>query len=182
MNFFILSIPQDDNRVSLTIGDKHFLALQNVVTDSEECFEIVDKEGRVGSFSVYRALICTKTKERQRPVLLKEFYPKKFQKALYRDSDIALHKLDVPTESETFRQFQTNSTCQRKFLGDLAQTGGILFALSRWMAMSLLNFKGRFWAATVLSFLCRHKVVSAGIKSILIPLNISRNLCPDEHK
>ena len=39
-----MSIPQDDNRVFLTIGDKHFLSLRNVVTDAEECFEIVDKD------------------------------------------------------------------------------------------------------------------------------------------
>ena len=101
-----MSIPQDDNRVSLTIGDKHFLSLRNVVTDLEECFEIVDEEGRGGSCIVYRAFVCTKNNERQRPVLLKEFYPKKFQNVLYRESDTALLKLDVPIESEAFRQFQ----------------------------------------------------------------------------
>lgn len=101
-----MSIPQDDKRVSLTIGDKRFLSLRNVVTDSEERFEIVVEEGRGGSCIVYRAFVCTKNNERQRPVLLKEFYPKKFQKALYREPDTALLKLNVPTESETSRQFQ----------------------------------------------------------------------------
>lgn len=101
-----MSMPQDDNRVSLTIGDKHFLSLRNVMTDAEECLEIVDEEGRGGSCLVYRAFVCTKNNERQRPVLLKEFYPKKFQNALYREPDTALLKLNFPTESVAFRQFQ----------------------------------------------------------------------------
>lgn len=79
-----MSIAQNDNRVSLTIGEKHFLLLRNIVASSEECFEIVGEEGRGGSCIVYRAFVCTKNNERQRPVLLKEFYPKKFQNVLYR--------------------------------------------------------------------------------------------------
>lgn len=101
-----MSIPQDDKRMSLASGNSHFLSLRNVVTDAEECFEIVDEEGRGGSCLVYRAFVCTKNNERQRPVLLKEFYPKKFQNALYRESDTALLKLNFPTESVAFRQFQ----------------------------------------------------------------------------
>lgn len=101
-----MSILQDDNRVSLTLGDKHFLALRNVVTGAEEYFEIVDEEGRGGSCIVYRAFVCTKNNERQRPVLLKEFYPLKFQDVLYRDFDTAMLKLDVPTNSETVKKFQ----------------------------------------------------------------------------
>ena len=101
-----MSIPQDDKRMSLASGNSHFLSLRNVMTDAEECFEIVDEEGRGGSCLVYRAFFCTKNNERQRPVLLKEFYPKKFQNALYREPDTALLKLNVPTESVAFRQFQ----------------------------------------------------------------------------
>ena len=101
-----MSIAQNDNRVPLTIGEKHFLLLRNIVASSEECFEIVGEEGRGGSCIVYRAFVCTKNNERQRPVLLKEFYPKKFQNVLYREPDNAMLKLDVPTESEAFRQFQ----------------------------------------------------------------------------
>lgn len=101
-----MSIAQNDNRVPLTIGEKHFLLLRNIVASSEECFEIVGEEGRGGSCIVYRAFVCTKNNERQRPVLLKEFYPKKFQNALYRESDTALLKLNFPTESVAFRQFQ----------------------------------------------------------------------------
>lgn len=101
-----MSIPQDDNRVPLTISNKHFLSLRNVVTDSEECFEIVSEEGRGGSCIVYRAFVCTANKNRQRPVLLKEFYPLKFQADLHRDSDTSTLKLDVPTSSETVKKFQ----------------------------------------------------------------------------
>ena len=101
-----MSIPQDDKRTPLTIGNTRFISLRNAVTGAEEYFEIVSEEGRGGSCIVYRAFVCAANKNRQRPVLLKEFYPLKFQADLHRDSDTSTLKLDVPTSSETVKKFQ----------------------------------------------------------------------------
>ena len=102
-----MSRTQKDNRVSLTTSGTHFVMLKNSVTDAKEIFEIVGEEGRGGSCIVYRAFVCIED-DIKRPILLKEFYPFKFQEKLFREPDTFTLKLQSLSYLEDFQKAKEN--------------------------------------------------------------------------
>lgn len=75
----------EDSRSPLNSENcKLSLCLYNSKSGTYEYFEIVGEQGRGSSCIVYQAYICS-GKERQRPVLLKEFYPLVLSSKIKRD-------------------------------------------------------------------------------------------------
>lgn len=74
-----------DSRVPLK-AEARLICLKNVESSREDCFEITGEQGRDGSCIVYQAFLCAQGK-RDRPVLLKEFYPLAYADSLRRNRD-----------------------------------------------------------------------------------------------
>ena len=82
----------EDRRISSALSlEPRRIVLRNLSTGLDEEFELDGEQGRGGSCIVYRAFVI-ENGARQRPVLLKEFYPIEFADDIRRDlSTGALH-------------------------------------------------------------------------------------------
>lgn len=87
-----------------------FLYLRNSESGAEECFEIGEEQGRGASCIVYQAYIYSGGK-RQRPVLLKEFYPASFSNKIRRDHETHALIFDRQNNADYFEDYTREMDC-----------------------------------------------------------------------
>lgn len=111
----------EDSRISLKEQNQEcFLYLKDSDTGKKEIFCVYDEQGRGASCIVYQAYLC-KDGKKQRPVLLKEFYPVSFSPYLKREKESYALGITDEIQKELLSQIRAGLEAEKENFLEMCQ-------------------------------------------------------------